>query len=278
MQQMAPPAEIYDRPANRFVATFGGNPPMYVLHAAVYPAGLHVGGVTIPLEPSRRDACIAAEVAEIGTRPEDLGVVEAGAPGALPGEVYVVEPMGPETFVNLRIGDEHLSLRTGRGFSAPIGTVVGVRFQPSNACFFNRTETTVAPAVKHGGNDEQSERQRPKRRRRTVLKGGAGITRVVTSTLTAGVGRPGPTARKSSSAPSDGGLTPFGEDHPARHGGGLRRYLEDEYSVTLEKWFADAQSGAGQYDSYLLDDPWCRVLGAPITGAARDGKTRTGSS
>ena len=143
MQQLAPPAEIYDRPANRFVATFVGNPPMNVLRAAVDPAGLHVGGVTIPLEPSRRDVCIAAEVAEIGTRPEDLGVVEAGTPDALPGEVYVVEPMGPETFVNLRIGDEHLSLRTGRGFSAPIGAVVGVRFEPSNACFFNRTGATV---------------------------------------------------------------------------------------------------------------------------------------
>jgi multiple sugar transport system ATP-binding protein len=143
LQQLAPPAEIYDRPANRFVATFVGNPPMNVLHAAVDPAGLHVGGVTIPLEPLRRDACIAAEVAEIGTRPEDLGVVEAGTPGALPGEVYVVEPMGPETFVNLRIGDEHLSLRTGRGFSAPIGAVVGVRFEPSSACFFNRTGATV---------------------------------------------------------------------------------------------------------------------------------------
>ena len=70
-------------------------------------------------------------------------MVEAGTPGALPGEVYVVEPMGPETFVNLRIGDEHLSLRTGRGFSAPIGSVVGVRFEASKACFFNRAGAAV---------------------------------------------------------------------------------------------------------------------------------------
>ena len=144
LQQLAPPNEIYDRPANRFVATFVGNPPMNVLRAAVDPAGLHVGGVTISLDPSRRDTCIAAGVAELGTRPEELAVVEAGAPGALPGEVYVVEPMGPETFVNLKIGDEHLSLRTGRGFAAPIGAVVGVRLDPSKACFFDRTGATVA--------------------------------------------------------------------------------------------------------------------------------------
>ena len=39
-------------------------------------------------------------------------------------------------------------------------------------------------------------------------------------------------------------------------------FLEDEYGVTLEKWFADAQSGAGQYDLYLLDDPWVPQFGA----------------
>ena len=143
LQQIAPPNQIYDRPANRFVATFVGSPPMNVLRATVDPSGLHVGGVTIPLDPSRRDACIAVDVAEIGTRPEELSLVEAGAPGALPAEVYVVEPMGHETFVNLRMGDEHLSVRTSRGFTAPIGSVLGVRFEPANACFFNRTGATV---------------------------------------------------------------------------------------------------------------------------------------
>jgi multiple sugar transport system ATP-binding protein len=143
LQQLAPPNEIYDRPANRFVATFVGNPPMNVLRASVDPSGLHVGGVTIPLDPARRDACIAAEIAEMGTRPEELSLVEVGAPGALPGEVYVVEPMGHETFLNLRIGDEHLSLRTGRGFAAPVGSVVGVRIEPGKACFFNRAGAAV---------------------------------------------------------------------------------------------------------------------------------------
>jgi multiple sugar transport system ATP-binding protein len=143
LQQLAPPNEIYDRPANRFVATFVGNPPMNVVRAAVDPDGLHAGGVTIPLDPTRRDACIAGEVAEMGARPEDLSLVEVDVPGALPGEVYVVEPMGHETFVNLRIGDEHLSLRTGRGFAAPVGSAVGVRLEPTKACFFNRAGATV---------------------------------------------------------------------------------------------------------------------------------------
>ena len=58
---------------------------------------------------------------------------------------------------------------------------------------------------------------------------------------------------------ADGGLTPFKEKiiPLAKQEGGFDvEFLEDEYGVTLEKWFADAQSGAGQYDIYLLDDPW----------------------
>lgn len=64
---------------------------------------------------------------------------------------------------------------------------------------------------------------------------------------------------------ADGGLTPFKEKiiPLAKAEGNFDvEFLEDEYGVTLEKWFADAQSGAGQYDIYLLDDPWVPQFGA----------------
>ncbi len=52
LQQVAPPHEIYDRPANRFVATFVGSPPMNRLGAASDDDGLRVGGATLPLNGS----------------------------------------------------------------------------------------------------------------------------------------------------------------------------------------------------------------------------------
>jgi multiple sugar transport system substrate-binding protein len=64
---------------------------------------------------------------------------------------------------------------------------------------------------------------------------------------------------------ADGGLTPFKDKiiPLAKVEGGFDvEFLEDDYGVTLEKWFADAQSGAGQYDVYLLDDPWVPQFGA----------------
>ena len=102
--------------------------------------------------------------------------------------------------------------------------------------------------------------------RRTVLKGGAGITLASTlSTLAAGVGPARADSKKVViGAFADGGLTPFKEKiiPLAKEQGFDVTFLEDEYSVTLEKWFADAQSGAGQYDLYLLDDPWVPQFGA----------------
>ena len=63
---------------------------------------------------------------------------------------------------------------------------------------------------------------------------------------------------------ADGGMTPFKEKiiPLAKAQGFDITYLEDEYGVTLEKWFADAQNSAGQYDMYILDDPWVPQFGA----------------
>jgi len=54
LQQIATPHEIYERPANRFVATFVGSPAMSVLAASVDEC-LHIGHATITMDGARRD-------------------------------------------------------------------------------------------------------------------------------------------------------------------------------------------------------------------------------
>jgi multiple sugar transport system ATP-binding protein len=147
LQQVGSPEEIYERPANRFVATFVGNPPMNVVKAALTDSGLRVGGVTVALTPEKRAACAAGAVTEIGIRPEDLTLVDSSAPGALQSEIYVVEPMGNETLVDVRVGDEHLSVRAGRGFTARIGSKAGVKFDADDSCFFDAKGVTVVHRV-----------------------------------------------------------------------------------------------------------------------------------
>jgi multiple sugar transport system substrate-binding protein len=103
--------------------------------------------------------------------------------------------------------------------------------------------------------------------RRRLLKEGAGLTLgasllpVLASTPAAAQAG----GKVIIGAFADGGLTPFKDKiiPLAKAEGGFEiEFLEDEYGVTLEKWFADAQNAAGQYDIYLLDDPWVPQFGA----------------
>ena len=101
--------------------------------------------------------------------------------------------------------------------------------------------------------------------RRVLLKS-IGIAALSTTCLTAlgGIASAADAKKVIIGAFADGGLTPFKEKiiPLAKEAGFDITFLEDEYGVTLEKWFADASSGAGQYDLYLLDDPWVPQFGA----------------
>jgi len=145
LQQLGSPATIYDRPANRFVATFVGGPPMNVLGLTLDPdsRALRVGGTPLTGSESRFDACVAAEAAEIGVRPEDVTLVEPDTPGAIRAEVYVVEPTGNETLVEVLVGDERLTARAPRDFEAAIGAPIGIQLTARTACFFDASERCV---------------------------------------------------------------------------------------------------------------------------------------
>ena len=99
--------------------------------------------------------------------------------------------------------------------------------------------------------------------RRKLLQGSAGLALM---TALGGAMSPARAAggKVIIGAFADGGMTPFKEKiiPLAKQQGFDITYLEDEYGVTLEKWFADAQNKAGQYDLYLLDDPWVPQFGA----------------
>jgi multiple sugar transport system ATP-binding protein len=145
LQQLGPPLEIYDRPANRYVATFVGSPPLNVLPGALDAdrKAFVVAGTPVPLEEDRFRSCSESCAAELGVRPEDLTLGPLSAEAHLPAEVYVVEPLGNETLVEVRIGEAIVAVRTGRGWEAPIGSPVGVRIDPSTVCLFDGNGVTV---------------------------------------------------------------------------------------------------------------------------------------
>lgn len=153
LQQLATPADIYEQPANRFVATFVGVPPMNVLAAEMNATGVTVAGGELTLAQERRETCLAKAAVAIGVRPEDVRLVEAGT--AVPGEIYVVEPMGNETLVDVRLGGERIVARVGRRFRGTPGSNVGVSFDTADACFFDASGSTVVPRAPNlGGKHE----------------------------------------------------------------------------------------------------------------------------
>jgi ABC-type sugar transport system ATPase subunit len=110
LQQIAPPEDIYHRPANRFVATVVGSPPMNFLHGiAAWDDGRlevrhshFVVDVAASATSSLRERVTDGAECLIGIRPEDVGVA---AEGGIPSTVVTTEPLGGETVVDLELGD-----------------------------------------------------------------------------------------------------------------------------------------------------------------------------
>ncbi|HET7882298.1 MAG TPA: sn-glycerol-3-phosphate ABC transporter ATP-binding protein UgpC [Acetobacteraceae bacterium] len=108
-QQIGSPQDVYQRPANRFVATFVGSPAMNFLPGRI----LRNGGDAVFETPALRLPVPLAGAAdgapvELGIRPEHI-VVAADAPHEVTVEMY--EPMGSDLLAWTRLGDRPLSIR-----------------------------------------------------------------------------------------------------------------------------------------------------------------------
>ena len=115
IQQIDTPMALYERPANLFVATFLGSPAMNVLRGTLAQAadGWHLdagGGITLALGDAGFPADWNGRTVDLGIRPEHLLPAD-GAGAALSPVVEVVEPVGSEVFVNLRLGPSALIAR-----------------------------------------------------------------------------------------------------------------------------------------------------------------------
>ena len=103
IQQVAPPRELYAQPVNAFVAGFIGSPPMNFLRGRLVADGVDLGGTRLALPRDVLARVTPGDAAVlVGLRPESFAAAVAGG-GALHGEVEVVEQLGAESYVYLRI-------------------------------------------------------------------------------------------------------------------------------------------------------------------------------
>jgi multiple sugar transport system ATP-binding protein len=130
VQQAAPPRVVYSEPANMFVAGFIGMPRINLIR----PETLRVP-----------DTVVRGRAVVIGARPEDLAVGLGAAPeGAVAGRVYVVEPMGAETWVTVEVAGERVIGRAPADFSARSGELVWMKHDEGKVLLFDaRTERRI---------------------------------------------------------------------------------------------------------------------------------------
>jgi multiple sugar transport system ATP-binding protein len=139
LQQVAPPDEIYGRPANRFVAEFIGSPPMNMIDAELdAEGGLSAHGCRLPLNDVQRQALARAGARAVtyGVRAEALQLA-LESDRVLDGTVRLVEPTGPETFTFLDTRVGALMCRASGRLHLNIGDPVGVRWSADDAHLFD---------------------------------------------------------------------------------------------------------------------------------------------
>jgi multiple sugar transport system ATP-binding protein len=127
LQQVAPPQELYDRPANLFVAGFIGSPAMNMLEAGVErgPDGvvLVLGETRLELDDPRLVAQ-AGRTVVVGIRPEDLedaAIANDGDGGRLRGRVELREALGAEVLVHFTIAARPAATEDMRELAEDVG-------------------------------------------------------------------------------------------------------------------------------------------------------------
>jgi multiple sugar transport system ATP-binding protein len=153
LQQYEGPRTLYDRPSNRFVASFIGSPPINLVSCDVLDGGiLDAGDFQLPIPDHLTGALGDASTVEVvlGIRPQDLSVHPGMPPEAsgevsfrfpsasVPAEIYTTEPLGDSTILDLKIGDKLLKALVGATFEGDAGTKVVIRFPPERIHVFHR--------------------------------------------------------------------------------------------------------------------------------------------
>ena len=109
LQQVGTPQEMYERPANEFVAGFIGSPAMNLGTFTVDGEWAKIGPARVPLSEATRAALTPEDGGKIkiGLRPEGLDVVDKSVEGTIPVEVDFVEELGSDAYVyGHLVGDE----------------------------------------------------------------------------------------------------------------------------------------------------------------------------
>jgi multiple sugar transport system ATP-binding protein len=149
IQQYDKPDTVYDLPTNRFVGGFIGNPPMNFMQGQVQRHNSHVKvrvgdfnlSPTDTMQPLLKP--YEGEPILMGIRAESMETLSKPAKDALQVEVLVVEPLGSQNLLTVKIGDDLVKVATHPTFRVTPGTDVWLRFPAEKIRWVNRENGQV---------------------------------------------------------------------------------------------------------------------------------------
>ncbi len=144
LQAFDTPEDLYDRPKTLFIAEFIGNPPMNFATAEIGGIDgkltMQIGALTLDLPPKYAGKVGRGQVT-LGVRPEDITLVETGG---VEGSVFVVEPLGREDMLDVRIGDQSFLMLADPELRIKAGNTVRIQFDMDELQFFDlQTEKSL---------------------------------------------------------------------------------------------------------------------------------------
>ena len=145
LHQIGPPLEIYNRPADDFVARFVGDPPMNFLSSPCRlmaegdEVSLELDGLRVRVAP-RIQAILARQSRQelrVGVRPSDIRLARGQDGAGWSGEVYLVEQVGRSHVFTIKVNRDMLRVKTPLEFSAAVGDKVQIAFEPDKVYLFD---------------------------------------------------------------------------------------------------------------------------------------------
>jgi sn-glycerol 3-phosphate transport system ATP-binding protein len=136
VQQIGTTDDVYNRPANTFVASFMGSPPMNLMPGIVRGRTLHIGEASITAPPGP-DGPVT-----VGVRPEHVQVHTSLDEGTVPARIDFCEPLGSHVLVNALVdvpGQEpaRVIAHAAPDVALDAGTIVGLKMRPDRTHLFD---------------------------------------------------------------------------------------------------------------------------------------------
>jgi len=133
IEQNATPVDLYENPANTFVARFIGTPPMNLLPLESAPGGAAIAGTGGPVvAPADCASCM------LGIRPEHIAL---GLTRGVRAEVAAVEYLGADSLVTCRLGSATLAARVAGSVGLTHGDTAWLSWPPGAQHLFDRDGT-----------------------------------------------------------------------------------------------------------------------------------------